>query len=111
MQNDKLLPCPFCGGEAEIKKTTVQYNHDKTRLDVYVCCKICGANTGTWCDNEIGAINKWNRRKPMERIIEQLEEQIDNNRGWEDEDYFNGEISAYKHAIEIVKGGVDNATN
>jgi hypothetical protein len=45
----------------------------------------------------------------IEEIVEQLVEQIDNNRGWEDEDYYWGETKGYEHAIEIVKGGVDNA--
>lgn len=41
----------------------------------------------------------------VEKVVEELEEQIDNNRGWEDEDYYWGETKGYEHAIEIVRNG------
>lgn len=41
----------------------------------------------------------------VEEIVEQLVEQIDNNRGWEDEDYYWGETKGYEHAIEIIRNG------
>lgn len=50
--NKKLLPCPFCGGDAE-------------SLDLFprviVTCKICGANTG-FCYRLTDAIDYWNTR-------------------------------------------------
>lgn len=41
----------------------------------------------------------------VEKVVAELEEQIDNNRGWEDEDYYWGETKGYEHAIEIVRNG------
>lgn len=102
MQN-KLLPCPFCGGEA-IKSA---FSWGAITDEYTIQCTMCGSRTKVLKLEE--AIKTWNTRKPMERIVEQLEEQIDNNRGWEDEDYYWGETKGYEHAIEIVKGGVDNA--
>lgn len=67
MQNDKLLPCPFCGGEA-IKVAFTWVNiADESTID----CTICGARTKVLKTEE--AIKSWNTRKPMERIVEQLE--------------------------------------
>jgi hypothetical protein len=44
----------------------------------------------------------------LERVVQELEEQIDSNRGWEDEDFFAGETNGFEVAIKIVKaGGID----
>lgn len=67
MQNDKLLTCPFCGGVAEVDKI----------LDVdyrwLVRCQRCFCKTTTFA-TEKSAVITWNTRKPMERIVEKLEE-------------------------------------
>lgn len=53
----KLLPCPFCGGEAETQNTYA--------IGVWeVFCIVCGAHTGYppgGC-TEAEAIEAWNRR-------------------------------------------------
>lgn len=41
-------------------------------------------------------------REVFEKIRARLEDQVDNNRGWEDEPWFAGNTEAYEHAIEIV---------
>lgn len=42
------------------------------------------------------------------KVVQELEEQIDSNRGWEDEDFFAGETNGFEVAIKIVKrGGID----
>ena len=54
---DKLKPCPFCGGEAEVVFGACDYN-------VYqVCCTgaNCQAMAG-WSNTEEEAIEEWNRR-------------------------------------------------
>lgn len=58
MSEIKLLPCPFCGGEALECKTKV----------------ICSKCTCTVYGRNIDIARKlWNTRKPLERIIEKLE--------------------------------------
>lgn len=99
MKNDKLN-CPFCGGEVkmiaeQVDARTVAYNFVCQNLD-------CGSNTYfDYCDRE-EAIEQWNTRKPMERIVEQLEvlhELVNDN-----------QKLAVSQATDIVrKGGVDNA--
>ena len=104
MQN-KLLPCPFCGGEAE-------WGHkDKN----WIRCKKCSCES-LYYENKDDAIKFWNTRKPIERIVERLEEVKMNhfltiaNTGDGKLDFAYEKVgNAFDKAIEIVKGGVDNA--
>ena len=69
MQNDKLLPCPFCGGEA------IVYTDEETNCYMIGCKSNCAVEPMTeWCETEENAIAQWNTRKPMERIVEQVED-------------------------------------
>lgn len=103
MMAEKLKPCPFCGGEAEIKRYTF------CRTDsFYVGCSRCNVTqTANVYFSEKESIEAWNTRKPMERIVEQLEEAIEYSRklGASEMEYRAGLYDA----IEIVKrGGVDD---
>ena len=106
MQNDKLLPCPFC--DKKLKRFKGGYEHKPSQ---------CVLSSFILTDVEIP---KWNARKPIERIIKQLEEEKEkaNERAMTensihghtlDFESFYGQRMAYCQAIEIVKGGVDNA--
>ena len=109
MNDKKLLPCPFCGGEAFFA----------TEGGNWIACKLCGAETD-YFERAKEAINAWNTRKPMERIVERLEQQAEqyHRREKEHEDknitvqiskkYF-GKACSYEHAIDIVKeeGGLN----
>lgn len=75
MSEIKLLPCPFCGGEAELNRTIV-----KGRSMYSVSCKHkwdCTIGTTFLQETKEEAIELWNTRKPMERIIDRLEEEKD----------------------------------
>lgn len=69
MSDIKLLPCPFCGGEAEM----LNYSESEWLVN----CPACGGMVEKWRKTEAEAIEQWNTRKPMERIVEQLEEAKD----------------------------------
>jgi hypothetical protein len=73
MQNDKLLPCPFCGGEAE---TTFicdgRYNQIKCKTPK---C-IMNVDMPAFYKNKEEAIKTWNTRKPMERFNKKLKEEL-----------------------------------
>ena len=98
MSEIKLLPCPFCGGEFQINVGGMIYIPK---------CKKCGC-TLAGCRTEEEAIEEVNTRKPMERIIERVEEE----RKYSYEN-FKDEERAWKKglrtAIKIVKeeGGIE----
>ena len=52
MSNKELLPCPFCGGEADIEGISEIH---------YISCKNCYAETRTY-GSKGEAINAWNKR-------------------------------------------------
>lgn len=65
MSEVKLKPCPFCGGEATLRKSEV------TQL-YHVGCFECGCRQDSSYKSE-SAIQAWNTRKPMDDIVEKLE--------------------------------------
>lgn len=87
MSEIKLRSCPFCGGEA----------YFPTFTETWIRCKSCGFETPYTEDKE-WLVNTWNTRKPIEKIVEQLEEHFN---ATDDRDA----RLAYHHAIEIVKAG------
>ena len=85
MNEIKLLPCPFCGGEA---KWATEHKH-------WIICKRCQSESDYY-ENSDDALKAWNTRKPMEEIVERLEESGFGN------DAFLKWVPLDK-AIEIVK--------
>lgn len=65
MSEIKLLPCPFCGGEAELCKG------DWIGKEYWVKCTKCICKTSL-SNNYNEPIKAWNTRKPLERIIEKI---------------------------------------
>lgn len=114
ISDERLLPCPFCGGEANCS----DYYGEDCIFEYLVICLDCGVSTQTFLTEE-EAIEAWNTRKPMERIVERLEEKAlehENNGdrykhgGWHELANTQYEKSCtFDEAIEIVKkgGGVD----
>lgn len=75
----RLLHCPFCGGEAELSHRG--YCHDM--ISVYGRCKKCDAHGESfmYCfwspeqdEAENEAIEAWNTRKPVDAVLDRLEE-------------------------------------
>ena len=115
MSDERLRECPFCGGEGNVSLNTCYgfvpwcSNED---------C-ILNENTKGFSTKE-EAVNAWNNRQPMERIVEKLEEQFNYNaeqaeiwRSGENVDAYMIEKSndyldranCYGKAIRRVKGG------
>ena len=63
----ELKPCPFCGGEA---KVVVQ--HKSIRKPYVVVCEDeeCMASVGIFSVTKEDAIDRWNRREPIDKISE-----------------------------------------
>lgn len=55
---DKLKPCPFCGGEAQILVDVLK-DYPATYLP---CCTKCDGMVEKWFPTEKEAIDAWNRR-------------------------------------------------
>lgn len=64
MSEAELKPCPFCGGEATLRKS------EETKL-YHIACFECGCRQDSSYKAE-SCINAWNTRKPIDSIVEQL---------------------------------------
>jgi Lar family restriction alleviation protein len=110
MSEIKLLPCPFCGGEAKLNE---RYREGVANRKMYwVSCRKCGVkqpyHSLAGYRKVVGAIKAWNTRKPVERILERLEEEKgilfdENGKVLTQEDYFID----IDEAIEIIKEEVN----
>ena len=69
MSETKLLPCPFCGGEAKYISFSQGLFTQR-----FVTCTECGIETKRNYPNGAEAIRHWNTRKPIDDIVERLEE-------------------------------------
>ena len=101
----ELKCCPFCGGEAEVGLTN---QHDK--LFVVGCnTPMCYGNinhfTMVFVSKET-AIDTWNRRTPMDNIVEKLESE--KSKSIYDSDSAIDVKGAYTKAINIVKQEINN---
>ena len=96
----KLKPCPFCGGEARKLCDLIDEIY-------FVMCLECRTESQTY-DSLEEAIEAWNRREPIDKVVEQLEEkatEADEGFSIYEDNYIGGEGNAFREAIEIVKSG------
>lgn len=118
MSEIKLLPCPFCGGKAYLKKNHRAFINAQSTRVTFVRCEKCNARTGRFELRDFGtsshckeaeqkAIKAWNTRKPMGEIIAKLDE-LQDYHTYTEVDLNLGYFNAYEDAIAIVKevGGV-----
>lgn len=111
---NKLKPCPFCGGEAFLH-TIEPHEHIFVDLPPYeggafVECTKCSC--GISGDTKEEAVLTWNTRKPIDKVVEQLEAKMSGaifEKATQEcnESYLTGLIKGYSEAIEIVKGGAE----
>lgn len=61
---ERLLPCPFCGGEAEHKMYLWGHNTKSNEpiWRFYAYCMRCGAMTDNMFETKNKAIQAWNKR-------------------------------------------------
>lgn len=92
----RLKPCAFCGGKGEL------WNNKLTYRLYCVICEECDCMTPYFTTRE-EAIEAWNRREPIDEIVEQLDRAKDEFSGGtlQEHYYWKG----IEDAIEIVKSG------
>lgn len=90
---DDLKKCPFCGGEASLCNCAVMQN-DKWMWSIE--CAKCGVIIDR--ENKNDVIEAWNTRKPMEKIIEQIEEELR-----ESTELYKAEEVVYRKGIRFVR--------
>lgn len=114
MSEKKLLSCPFCGGEATIHCNKVLSKGEYKRIYGVMCKKpyCCYIPPKYYTKEE--AIEKWNTRVPMQKIVERLEEEREKSLDRFIGGRCNGKTlqmginCGIDKAIEIVKeGGLD----
>lgn len=85
MSEIKLLPCPFCGGEARLMyydsegdgtPSCINYDEELEVSHAFVHCYNCDTDFFHHSDSAKKVLDMWNTRKPMERIVERLEEEL-----------------------------------
>ena len=66
IDNQRLKPCPFCGGEAQFEQTAHgPVDHSSVRLQFVIRCKKCGASAPNVCGyiamnlSPNGELNAW----------------------------------------------------
>ena len=99
MSEIKLKQCPFCGEHAEFVQKAITKD---IRLG-FIRCTECGMKLNQENCTEDFAIDLWNTRKPVEKVVEQL-----GNIAFEryNTDGMGGEkVVNLDDVIEIVKGG------
>lgn len=111
MSDTKLRCCPFCGGEARLNY------FGSGHIPYYqISCSECGCRQASSIHKE-SVINTWNTRKPIDRIVEQLENELELAEKQKEEctfkalpyyDRTEGYIVAMSNAINIVKGDDEN---
>ena len=120
MSEIKLLPCPICNGEVKIALFGCggEEWYSITRFDDEEgsCqCRLFMESEKFFAEDDESAkekhkqdlINRWNTRKPMERIIERLE--VKKRRDGTESDREWGKYIGYVDSIKIVKeeGGIE----
>lgn len=106
MSEIKLLPCPFCGGEAK--------TYFLNGLWIAECNsnKCIGAKISCGYRKEEDATKAWNTRKPIDDMVEQLEhrrleyEVAEENASNDTKKiYYSGIKRGYEYSKDIVRGG------
>ena len=105
MSDIKLLSCPICGREVYIGTE----DYDDNIEDVIVCDHCNLRFYGSYPATKQDLAEEWNTRKPMERILNRLEEgkAFYKIRSLDQDEI---EVGAFIEAIDVVKeeGGLND---
>ena len=107
--SEKLLPCPFCGEEAEIKSFPVftnlrPYSPETADKKYYVQCKGCATQCGALeYDTPEEAIAAWNRRAGgWIAVTEKLPEEGETFLGWHKDGFVIMTVNMFDEMDEVT---------
>jgi Lar family restriction alleviation protein len=106
----KLLPCPFCGGEARVEAMRCAEDAEIARVWCPDCLAATDAFEGTYAPTDM-AIDAWNRRAPNNHaaLVEALEAFVTIARadGWHDGGHPLRDAALYhgQRALAAVREG------
>lgn len=97
---NKLLPCPFCGGEAHFERVGTN------KVSCIVACEDCGASLETGETWDSGA--NWNTRAQLDEAVRVIDElvalkHIKDTQG-KTAEYLRRQPIAWKEAQAFIKG-------
>lgn len=75
MSDIKLKPCPFCGGEAKLRKKNRTIIEGNTRRNCYVYCLRCGARGTRYIEGSTEQEHMQARKMALLAWNERYEEQ------------------------------------
>lgn len=114
MSEVKLKNCPCCGGVVMLDREDIFC--DVCRLSMKIDDRLYNGEADNYEEAREQAIQAWNTRKPMDDIVERLEEHKSYNQmmlkkfpkmGTIENAIYKTQRDTYENAIEIVKGGVE----
>lgn len=107
MSEIKIPNCPCCDGKSKLHDYGGGDFRDGGK-QYFIKCEKCGLTTKHSSSKDEVLMN-WGKRKPMERIVERLEELISKNQDISRANYIKGYLNGLKVARTIVKeeGGID----
>lgn len=99
----ELRRCPFCGGEAKVSLFLGYYG--------VACTECLGTMMPGYKTTKEESIEAWNRRTPMDDIVNELEcekTSIKNLKEFHKDNslgdlYCDGQTKAYEYAIDVIK--------
>ena len=90
-EGQKLLPYPFCGGEAERVDVPAEADYDDGAGGSFIQCRRCVASTGLHYEFKENLVSSWNdRAKPLPAVertianeaLRRAAEVVENNQEW-----------------------------
>lgn len=104
--NKELKTCPFCGSKVKVHGPEdwhpTFYDPDSGGDPYSFYCE-CGMEFDSHSYEYEEAVDKFNTRKPLDKIVEQLEALPNINQNY----HSSTEMIDREYAIEIVKGGAE----
>lgn len=94
-----LLPCPFCGGEAETRTST--WNDKNYKWTVQCKTNLCMGEMGcAFYRTEAEAIEAWNTRAERTCMIVEKQEEWQYNFGVKDYEFSCGHVISWAHTYD-----------